>query len=353
MPSFISGLTHAAAQGAVGYGEGDLEARRALLAQAAAARKEQRENIATLGEAAERGLNVAPAPTSGPPTSTTPAATPVGPTTEAGSSGNLTAPSDKTPSRIGSIGGTDVSIPAGGVVSKPIRDSNERAQARFQRLSTFNESLPEGHPMKKSTSDLQMIANDDDLTNTYVGLATGMKKPAGVPKEARVAQLRQQHPDWPLEKAAKVARLEYGETAADPVATLTEEVRLGLRKPTGAGDPDKKSKAIRALAVTYMKPRRGIGGLEIPGMDQESAFKKAEGVYNRSQGIVEGTPLPDDETPVTTPATTTTAGAPRPKNKTGGPPGDIDLKPKLSPADAAQAASDPGFAAWLKTKGKI
>lgn len=296
MAGFGSGLAHALAVGAEGYGTGELENQQRLLALAAQRRAQAMEadkantsHIEALAKAAEAGLTVAPTPgersgEESPDSGGSPTSPEAGP-----------AATHAKPTRLGSINGMDISVPPG-LESKAIRDARAMRAAGMGPKPTLHE---------------------------------------------RVMELRQG--GMPMDQAIKQARGEFGQDP-DPQATHQANRRFDVDHPTRrpAGDgatPESRAKYVLRRASDLQKARK-VGYRVQPGMDRPTAEQTAGEEWDRVHGI---------ETQVTTPSAKTAPGSRRDAG------GDINLAASdtLSTADQQMAAKDPKFRAWLVSKGKL
>jgi hypothetical protein len=252
VPGFWTGLTGVAARGAVGIAEGEEDATRKMLAAAARKRQETREDeesgirrMEAIAKARDAGLIVSPqaGERSGDQSPTT---NPVGPsiTQEAGP-----AATKAKPTRVGSVGGMDISVPEGPVVPKSVRD--------------------------KQTA-----------------IAAGIEKAPEQTLHGRIIELRGQ--GMKPEDAIAQARQEYGLAPIDmnPIGTFTKKRRIEASIPVGGGNgsggtPERRAAYILRRASQLTQPKK-VGYRVQPGLDRAAAEAQAGDEYDRVHGVDAG-----------------------------------------------------------------
>lgn len=314
MPGFVSGLIHATTAGLTGYEQGQDEQQRKMLAAAALKRTQAREDeelgmkrLEALAKARDAGLNV------------TPQASERSGDSPFNSVGvqirGLAGPAEEAkPTRVGTIGGMDVTVPDGPVLPKSVRD-------------------------KKAA------------------IAAGVEKAPDQTLHERITELRGQ--GMKPEDAITQARQEFGQE--DPTAQHQKNRLFDVQHPTrsGAGangTPERRAAYVLRRAAQLTASKRSPLGLPVPGLPRAQAEQQAGEEYDRVHGI---------DTQVTTPSAKVSpqskgdivlpGSSAVTRSEAGGQP---STPPKasadtLSDADRKMATVDPAFRAWLKRKGKL
>jgi hypothetical protein len=131
----------------------------------------------------------------------------------------------------------------------------------------------------------------------------------------------------------------------DPIAVHAAERSYDVNHPLKSealATPEKRAAYVLKRAALLQKPTKGSYGRVVPGMDRATAEATAGEEYDNVTGAA---PSDGSEPPARSGKNGKSGDIVLPPNPTA--------KPALSPADAARAASDPGFKAWLVKKGML